>query len=419
MKILHIVENYYPKKSGMSEVVKQISKPIHKNGHKITIATGYDRLREEDFHSPIDIEEFKITGNYAIGITGDKNEIDRYINYVLNGDFDIITFFAAQHWGTDLILPFLDRLKTKKIFVPTGFSGLYIPLYREYFNKMGEWIKNFDCNIFLSNDYKDINFVRDLNITSDKIVIIPNGASKYEFLGESKQDIRKKLSIPKEASLILSVGSHTALKGHSEIIKILKKTKIKNIHFVIVANKIEKFKLDFSFKNLIRLILHKFFNKNIGRGCELVCARSMTKFNRSIFRIFDRKRLLITTLSREDTVDLYKSADIFIFPSNIECSPIVLFESCASKTPFIVSDVGNSKEIVEWTNGGLLIPTRIDKRGLSHIKIKDGVKILEKLYFDEDLRQNLASNGYKSWLNNFTWEDISKKYETLYLNLLR
>ena len=169
----------------------------------------------------------------------------------------------------------------------------------------------------------------------------------------------------------------------------------------------------------IRLILHKFFNKNIGRGCELVCARSMTKFNRSIFRIFDRKRLLITTLSREDTVDLYKSADIFIFPSNIECSPIVLFESCASKTPFIVSDVGNSKEIVEWTNGGLLIPTRIDKRGLSHIKIKDGVKILEKLYFDEDLRQNLASNGYKSWLNNFTWEDISKKYETLYLNLLR
>ena len=134
MKILHIVENYYPKKSGMSEVVKQISKPIHKNGHKITIATGYDRLREEDFHSPIDIEEFKITGNYAIGITGDKNEIDRYINYVLNGDFDIITFLQDGIGGQTSFCHFRS-LKDKDL-CSNWFSGLYIPLYR-IFNKWG------------------------------------------------------------------------------------------------------------------------------------------------------------------------------------------------------------------------------------------------------------------------------------------
>ena len=46
MNILHIVEHYYPFKSGMSEVVKQISENLTDFGHKITVATGFNPERK-------------------------------------------------------------------------------------------------------------------------------------------------------------------------------------------------------------------------------------------------------------------------------------------------------------------------------------------------------------------------------------
>ena len=69
-------------------------------------------------------------------------------------------------------------------------------------------------------------------------------------------------------------------------------------------------------------------------------------------------------MDRVLTVNAFKQANLFLFPSLIECSPIVLFEAMASSTPFLVSDVGNSKEIVKWTGGGELLPTTVDRYGL-------------------------------------------------------
>ena len=37
-------------------------------------------------------------------------------------------------------------------------------------------------NVFLSNDYQDINFARENGVK--KIILIPNGASEDEFIDE-------------------------------------------------------------------------------------------------------------------------------------------------------------------------------------------------------------------------------------------
>ncbi|HOV12973.1 MAG TPA: glycosyltransferase family 4 protein [Spirochaetota bacterium] len=417
MNILHIVEHYYPFKSGMSEVVKQISENLTDFGHKITVATGFNPERKTNLINGVKIEEFNISGNWATGFIGSQIETSRYIDFVLNGNFDIVTLFAAQQWGTDLILPLLNKIKGKKVFVPTGFSGLYIPMFNEYFKNMKEWIRQFDCSVFLSNDYKDINFAKENNVSYDKIVVIPNGASKKDFLTTENIEIKNKLSISPNDFLIISVGGHTALKGHKEAIKIFEKSKIKNCVFVIVGNKIEKQLFKINFKNIIKLLLFSFFKRNIGLGCQYACKHSEKKFNKSILRLFDKKKLIITDLTREETLALYKIADIFLFPSNIECSPIVLFESCASQTPFLTSDVGNSKEIIEWTEGGILLPTKKDKKGYSYAEINKSAKILENICKDKDLRENLKKRGFENWSEKFTWEEISKKYESLYLTL--
>src|SRR3989338_1633061 len=231
MKVLHTVELYYPSAGGMQEVVKQISERLVKLGHEVTVATTKLSERKNKIINGVKIEEFDIKGNLVGGFGG---EIEKYKEFLINSDFDIVTNFAAQQWASDLAFDILDRVKAKKVFVPTGFSGFYLPEYKDYFKKMKDWMKKYDMNIFLSNDYRDINFARKNKI--NKIIVIPNGASEEEFLSPETINIRKKLNIPKNHFLILHVGSHTGAKGHREAIEIFEKAKIINTTFLLIGN---------------------------------------------------------------------------------------------------------------------------------------------------------------------------------------
>jgi len=388
MKILHTVEFYYPSQGGMQEVVKQISERLVKLGHEVTIATTKLSERKNKIINGVKIEEFAIEGNMVRGI---KGESKKYKEFLINSDFDIIINFAAQQWASDLAFDIPDRIKAKKVFVPTGFSGLYLSEYRDYFKKMKNWMRKYDMNIFLSNSYRDIDFAKKNKIK--KVKVVPNGASEEEFLGENNIDIRRKLNIPKNHFLILHVGSHTGLKGHKEVIQIFEKAKITNVTFLIIGN-------------------------SFGGGCTRYCFIKEKLFNLSPRRFSDKKRLLVASLSREETVSAYKQADLFLFPSNIECSPLVLFECMASKTPFLTTDVGNAKEIIKLSRSGLLLPTIRDKNGYSKAKVNESVRLLENIITDSKKRDLMGKTGFNMWKNKFTWSKITKDYEALYRHII-
>jgi len=387
MKILHTVESYYPAIGGMQEVVKQLSERLVKLGHHVTVATS--KHTERNFHqlNGVEIKEFSVKGNSVLGFEGNPAT---YKDYLLQSDFDVMTFFAAQQWACDIALPILDKLKSKKVFVPTGFSGFYNPVYKEYFEKMKTWMKKFDMNIFLSDNYRDINFAKENGVT--KTILIPNGAALDEFLTENKIDIRKNFKIGKNDFLILHVGSYTTHKGHNEAVEIFLRSKIKNATLLMIGNRYEDFQKQYYRKPLLGL---------------LKCSK-----------LFSSKKIIFTYIPRDETVAAYLAADLFLFPSFIECSPIVLFEAMASQTPFLVTDVGNSSEIVRWSNGGLVLPTVIDEQGMSHAKISESVEMLNDLCKQREKLKHLADAGFEAWQKNYTWEIISKKYESLYENLL-
>jgi len=411
MKILHTVENYDPDICGMAEVVKQISERLVKLGHKVTVATSKNPKRKCKIIGGVNIVEFDIKGNLVRGFEG---EVDKYKNFLINSRFDIITNFAAQQWATDLMLPLLDKIKVKKVNVPTGFSGLYRSEYKEYFENMKIWMKKYDLNIFLSDNYCDIDFARENKIRNN--ILIPNGASTEEFLGIDKIDIKTKLNIPKNNFLILLVGSHTSLKGHKEAIKIFRNANIRNATLLIVG-----YEPKAKNKNNIIWLLRKvlFLLLGIYGKCIEKCRRSALFFNNSPSRWWDNKKIIIKSLQREQTISAYKQADLFLFPSNVECSPIVLFECMASKTPFLVTDVGNSKEINKWSNSGILLPTKKDGNGYSHAQINESSKILEKIFYNRERRKIMAEAGFRAWKKRFTWGKIAERYEQAYGRLLR
>jgi glycosyltransferase involved in cell wall biosynthesis len=389
MKILHTVEFYNPSVGGAQEVVRQLSERLVKLGHDVTVATT--RLQNRDFTSlnGVKIEEFNISGNAIRGFSG---EVDRYQKFIFESDFDIMMNYAAQQWATDLVLPILNKITAKKVFVPCGFSGLFLAEYKEYFEQMKTWLREYDACVYLSNDYRDINFARECGADSNA-VLIPNGAGADEFDWKPDMDIREKLKIPGDHFLILHVGSHTGIKGHKEAIQIFKKAKIKHVTLLIVAN-------------------------SFGGGCTRSCRLAETFNNWNPLSKLSDKKIVIKSLLRKETVAAYHEADIFLFPSNVECSPLVLFESMASMTPFLTTDVGNSKEIIEWSKGGLLLPTLKSPNGYVKADVKTAVDILQQLFYDSKKRKELGSNGYEKWKSSFTWEKITKQYEELYLNLI-
>lgn len=393
MKILHTVESYYPSIGGMQEVVKQLSERLARKGHQVTVATSYHNERKAFFHNDVLIKSFKIQGNLVRGMQG---ETERFQEFILQQEYDVIVNFAAQQWATDLVLPLLQQIQKPKVFVPTGFSGLYWKEYAEYFKEMPKWLGQYDVNIFLSENYRDINFARENGILHNTIVI-PNGAGADEFSTDSNVQIRRTLGIPEDDFLILHVGSHTGHKGHGAAMRIFHHASIKNATFLLVANTFP------------------------GRGgCPKSCKALSWLFSHMPQRYLDKKKIINTSLTRDETVAAYKSADLFLFPSNIECSPLVLFESMASKTPFLTTDVGNAKEIVAWSNGaGIVLPTIHTSTGFSKPKVYKAAKILGELWRDEKKRKEMSQNGYEQWKNRFTWEKITDNYEEIYFKLLR
>jgi glycosyltransferase involved in cell wall biosynthesis len=387
MKILHTVQMYDPDVGGMQEVVRQLSERLAARGHEVTIATSTHPGRARlTFLPRITIREFAVSGNMVRGIQGD---IAGYERFLVDAEFDVVVNFAAQIWTTDLALPLLPKIRGKKVFVPTGFSCLHVPAFHDYYEKMPAWLQAYDSCIYLSETYQDLQFARRHHLTNS--IVIPNGADEREFLSAPAPEATARLPWRPDELAVLLVGSHTSIKGHAEAIAMFRQAAIPDSTLLIVGN-------CFGI-----------------RGCAIPC--TIRRLWYSLANRFSNRRVLFRHFTRAETLAAFRRADIFLFPSNLECSPIVLFESLASRTPFLASDAGNSVEIAALSGGGEIIPTRKDERGYSHADIVAGATMLRALAKDAPRRQAMAEQGFTAWQEKFTWQVIAGTYETLYQKL--
>ena len=416
MKILHTVQTYLPERNGMAEVVRQLSERLVKKGHQVVVATSANPLRTEKVMAGVEVVEFDVQGSITGGIRG---EYDRYMDFIRTQQFDIMTNFAAQQWATDLVFPLLNEIKAKKVFVPTGFSALFLEQFRGYFERMKTWLKQYDMNVFLAEDYRDSRFAREAGV--ENWVLIPNGAAEDEFLSSHYEgNIRQKLGIYASDYLVLHVGDFTGIKGHLEAIQIFSQAHIQNAVLVMVSSSFDHIQTNYPVmvKEILRSILRRPNRFKYQPRFEIL---EIARIKAMAGNRIKNKRIIYACLTRKDTVAAFMAADLFLFPSNIESSPIVLFESAASRTPFLSSDVGNAGEIARWTGGGQILPTVHEKTGLglSHVDVADSAKMLELLWQDRPRGKAMGDAAFNAWRQKFTWERIADQYEALYAGLLK
>ncbi|HLM34052.1 MAG TPA: glycosyltransferase family 4 protein [Gaiellaceae bacterium] len=380
LRILHCVEFYHPSPGGAQAVVRHVSRELVRRGHDVTIATTRLAERRDAALDGARIEEFEVSGNAVRGLAG---EVERYRSFVADGDFDVVMTYAAQQWTTDALLPVLEGIPYGKVLAPCGFSGLSDPSFAAYFAALPERLARFDELIFHSDTYQDIEFARGAGL--ENLNVVPNGAAREEFEGLGS-DFRERQRIDPAEPLLLTVGPHNWRKGHALAIEGFRRGELDGGTLVVIGN------------TPLRL------------GCQWDCRRRAVATR---IGSRGRRRVRVIDVPREEALSAYKAADLFVFGSQVEASPLVLFEAAASATAFVSTAAGNAEEIAEWTGGGVVVPSE-RRDGLVTASPDAVAAEVTRLWSDERARAGLAESGRARWLSEFTWDRIAERYEAVY-----
>lgn len=428
MRILFCCEFYAPSVGGVQEVMRQIAERLVKMGHEVTVATTALKARNFSTLNGVQIKEFELSGNFVRGILGNANE---YRDYVVQSNFDVMMIKAAQQWTFDALWPVLKDIKTPKVFIPCGFSGLYEPSYQGYFKLMPDILRSFDHLIFYASKYRDIDFAHEHNITH--FSVIPNGASEVEFLVDRDFTFRSKNKIDESSFVFLTVGSFTGLKGHLELVKAFSKMKIpEGKHATLILNGNDTlyshasgFKLFAQFLGVVKAFGVKYAIKHALKialwkiGIKVGKSKTPQEIAANINDKFVDRRVIVSNFARSDLVQAYMAADLFAFASNVEYSPLVLFEAAASGTPFLTVDVGNSREIATWTGAGIMCESYKDDKGYTRVDEYVLASAMEWAMLDKEKLALLGGAGRRNWQEGYTWGKISHQYEQIFKDIIK
>ncbi|MFL5844116.1 MAG: glycosyltransferase family 4 protein [Solirubrobacteraceae bacterium] len=373
LRILHAVEFYAPSVGGAQEVVRQVSERLAARGHEVTVATTALPGRTAGEIAGVRIAGFDVAGNAVRGMTGD---VEGYRRFVRDGEFDVVMTYAAQQWTTDALLDVLAEVPGRRILAPCGFSGLHDPAYAGYFAGLREQLAGFDELILHTEDYIDARFVREAGY-GDRVAVVPNGADEHEFSTlPARGAFRRRHGVPADAPLALTVGGHTGLKGHSQAMTAMRHAPGAGGSVLAIVG-----------------------NTPTGRGCRPRCA-----VEARVSRVLrPGRRVVLADPPRAGVLEAYADADVFLFCSRVECSPIVLFEALAAGLPFVSVDVGNAAEIAAWSGGGVVVGSD-----------EEVPAALGALLADPDRRRELGARGRAAWQERYTWEAVAARYEAVY-----
>jgi glycosyltransferase involved in cell wall biosynthesis len=432
VRLLLCCESYHPQRGGVQEVMRQIAERMVTKGHDVTVATSRHPGRKSTVVNGVKIRDFRAGGKMAYALNG---EIDQYRQFVKEFEADAILIMAAQQWSFDALWPVLDHITARKVFIPCGFSCLYEPEFAEYFRQIPDILRKFDHFIFNAERYRDIDFVRRMGLTN--FTVLPNGVSELEFEQQRDPQFRRRLGISDDDFVFLTIGNPIEAKGHRQVIDAFSRldTGGRSVVLISIANWPRKFP-----KFIDRGLSGFRFIYRSGRrlaeiarlegwgGIKQLIRRKLAKkttypvqnqFQESIESKAHKvdaqplKRVILTDLQRPDLVQAYMAADLFVFASRVEYSPLVLFEAAAAGTPFLSVPVGNADEIVRWTGGGVLCDATKDAQGYIRVDPQTLALEMSRCMQDQNMLSRLATTARERWRRHFTWQIVAGYYEAI------
>ncbi len=237
-----------------------------------------------------------------------------------------------------------------------------------------------------SNSPQLIEDLSKISTIKKKTEVIPYGVDHQKFKPENKHknSIRRKLNIPKDDVVVVSVGRLVEKKGFKYLIQAAARVleKSERTFFVIVGEGDE------------RLVLEKMINK---------------------LKINDKVRIT-GWVDYQSLADYYNLADIYILPSvrdkvgNLDDQSVAVVEAMACGKPVITSNFPGYKLVVRDEENGFLVEQK-NSNGIA--------KAITKLVSSPALCKKMGKESRILVMKFYTWERIGGHYTNLFKELLK
>lgn len=250
----------------------------------------------------------------------------------------------------------------------------------------------------LGNGYKLSSWMEKTGIeAADRIVVVSQG---------SKEDILKYYDVPEEKIEVIYNGID--LKEYKKIDRNVarKKYGIEG-RYILFVGRISRQK---GITHLIDAV--KYLPKDVK---VVLCASSpdtpevLEEVEQKV-KLHDNIIWINKMVEKEDIVELYSNAEVFVCPSIYEPFGIINLEAMACETPVVASATGGIKEVVVHEETGFLVEPGNSEELAKYINI-----LLE----NRELAKKFGINGRKRVEEMFSWESIAKKTYEMYRKVVQ
>jgi glycogen(starch) synthase len=265
------------------------------------------------------------------------------------------------------------KLKNSKPFVFQG--AVHFSAHsnnHSLFNKTLEAIKQSDC--YLANTGYEKERLVQLGVPAGNIVVTGIGIDVELYANGKRQFYRNQFGLSEDDVLIGYIGRIEPTKAIDILLQAFQaiKEKAANSH--------------------VHLVVAGFKSAYVNELERLIESLGGTK-NLNIHLRYN--------ISLEEKVNLYHAIDVYVMPSVHESFGIVFLEAWCCRKPVIGANIGAIASVIEHEVDGLLMEPN------SYL---DLAKKMQSLITDKELREHFGSNGFKKTTEQFTWPAVAKKY---------
>ena len=386
MKILAVIQRFYPAIGGAENVMKRYLDYLSIN-HEIVVYTSdaldlssfWSKKNSQDIDTkeknylvkrfkiltPNEIHPTELSFPYSISSLGPfcPEMWDSLLN--LDNDFDLI---IASSFPYDHMIPAFLAAKKKNIpIIIIPHIHLEFPYLHFTATKL-TILKNSDTIVVNTNNEK--NHLLKYKIDEKNILVNPPGIS-ITFDQSRLSNIRKKLKIEPKSTVILFAGTKSYDKGAIfllDSLEILWKNDL-SIDLILIGPKSEE------------------FSNHLQQKSETVRQH-----------VHD-----LGIVSNDEKLSIFHSCDIFAMPSRSESFGLVYLEAWLHKKPVIGCNIEAVANLIDHSKNGLLVKFE-DTKELS---------LAIKTLLNSTLREKLGLEGYKKLVQNYDLDKLCKIFEQI------
>ena len=383
MNILFTTFAYHPETSGVPIVVKYLAEGLARLGHKVSVATRKNGKQLPDYEviDNVSVYRFSIGQDLYKRNTGD---VDKYIQFVMDFQMDVLVMECLQCHTTDVLLPYLSRIKCRKFLHTHGAPGILMkPIewegdllhtighlhnwfrWKKYYNyTLPKYVNEFSSGICLSLCASDMQYLSEHSCN----VCIAENAADDMFFDETKYELPISHIINiKNNRYVVNISNYSDRKNQLLLLKSYKLAGLKNISLVLIGSSENSY--------------------------QKKCLKFANKLNEEGFDIH-----ILHNIDRKFFPSIIYHADLFTMTSKWEEYPVSLVEAMAVGTPFLCTPVGNAH----------ILPGGITSRNNGEIP-----SLLRNLLSNSNLLSRLAKQGKDYALNNNSLSVVLQNFNSI------